>query len=241
MSFLLVIPAYREGRRLADFAEALLVVLVESRLPVEVQVVDDGSPAEDRAAEAALCERLHARWSGWRPLRVLPVNEGKGAAVYAGWDAAGDVRWLGFCDADGSVPPDEVVRLMREVMVSNDPMACVIASRRAVPGKIVRRSWLRSGLSAMFASWVRRCTGLAVQDTQCGCKFMSVAVYRAIRPDLRERRFAFDVELLFRAVLSGARVQEESVNWVSRSGGSLRVWRDGAAMVAAVWRLRRLR
>ena len=241
MSFLLIIPAYREGRRLADFAEALLVALVESRLPVEVQVVDDGSPAEDRAAEAALCERLHAHWSGWRPLRVLPVNEGKGAAVYAGWDAAEDVRWLGFCDADGSVPPDEVVRLMGEVMASDDPMACVIASRRSAPGKTVRRSRLRSGLSAVFAAWVRRCTGLAVQDTQCGCKFLPAAIYRTIRPELRQRRFAFDVELLIRAVRSGARVREESVNWVSRPGGSLRLWRDGAAMVAAVWRLRRLR
>ncbi|MFA6286799.1 MAG: glycosyltransferase [Opitutaceae bacterium] len=238
MSFLLVIPAYREGRRLADFAEALLAALVESRLPVEVQVVDDGSPEEDRAAEAALCERLHARWSGWRPLRALPVNEGKGAAVYAGWDAAGDVRWLGFCDADGSVPPDEVVRLMKEVMASDDPAVCVIASRRSAPGKTVRRSWLRSLLSAVFAAWVRRCTGLEVRDTQCGCKFMPAGVYRTIRPGLRERRFVFDVELLFRAVRSGARVREEPVNWVSRPGGSLRVWRDGAAMVAAVWRFK---
>jgi len=241
MSFLLVIPAYCEGRRLADFAEALLVALVESRLPVEVQVVDDGSSSEDREAESALCERLNARWSGWRPLRVLPVNEGKGATVYAGWDAAGDVRWLGFCDADGSVPPDEVVRLMRVAMASSDPLACVIASRRAAPMKTVRRSWLRSGLSAVFAAWVRRCTGLVVQDTQCGCKFVPAAVYLTIRPELRERRFVFDVELLFCAVRAGARVREEPVNWVSRPGGSLRLWRDGAAMVAAVWRLRRLR
>ncbi|HTJ78245.1 MAG TPA: glycosyltransferase [Rariglobus sp.] len=239
--FLLVIPAYREGKRLALFAEALCAALMEARFSVEVQVVDDGSPEEDRVAVAGLCGRLHALWPGWRLLHVLPVNVGKGGAVYSGWDDAGDVRWLGFCDADGSVSAAEVVRLMQGIDARGDVRECVIASRRVAEGRTVSRSWLRGLLSVVFAAWSRWCTGLAVDDTQCGCKFIPTEIYRAIRSGLHERRFAFDVELLFRAVQAGATVRQEPVNWIGRPGGSLRLWKDGAAMVAAVWRLRKSR
>jgi glycosyltransferase involved in cell wall biosynthesis len=236
--FLLVIPAYREGQRLPVFADSLLSALAQARLSAEVQVIDDGSPEGERVAMEVLCEKLRGRWPLLRPLISLPVNVGKGGAVYAGWDLADDERWVGFCDADGSVPADEVVRLMQVVLAANDPMACVIATRRSTEGRGVRRAWLRAGLSRLFSIWVRRCTGLSVRDTQCGCKFISAAVYRIIRPQLRERRFVFDVELLKRVVQAGAKVVEEPVNWVSRLGGSLRLWRDGAEMAAAVWRLR---
>ncbi len=239
--FLLVIPAYCEGRRLPDFANRLLPALAQAGLSVEVQVVDDGSLQGERAAMETLCQKLRDRWPFLRPLISLSVNAGKGGAVYAGWDLADEEKWVGFCDADGSVPAEEVVRLMQAVLAANDPMVCVIASRRSAERKSVHRAWLRSGLSWLFSLWVRRCTGLGVWDTQCGCKFMPAAVYRRIRPQLRERRFVFDVELLERAVQAGARVLEEPVNWVSRPGGSLRLWRDGAAMVAAVWRLRNRR
>ncbi len=239
--FLLVIPAYREVQRLPVFAGELLAALAQAGLSVAVQVVDDGSPEAERVAMAALCERLRGRWPMMQPLIALPANVGKGAAVYAGWDTAAEARWLGFCDADGSVPADEVVRLMWMVLAANDPVVCVIASRRSSDGKSVHRGWLRGGLSRLFSAWVRRCAGLGVRDTQCGCKFIPATVYQTIRPGLHERRFVFDVELLKRTVEAGVRVLEEPVNWVSRPGGSLRLWRDGATMAAAVWRLRNRR
>ena len=182
--FFLVIPAYCEGKRLPDFTERLLSALAQSGLSVEVQVVDDGSPEKERVAMAALCEELSGHRPFLRPLISLPINAGKGGAVYAGWDMAGDASWVGFCDADGSVPPDEVVRLMQALLAANDPMACVIASRRSAVGKSVRRAWLRGGLSRVFAAWVRLCTGLCVRDMQGGCKFVPTAVYRQIRAEL---------------------------------------------------------
>jgi glycosyltransferase involved in cell wall biosynthesis len=236
--FLLVIPAFSEGGRLPVFAEALLPVLVASGISVEVQVVDDGSPEEHRVALVVLCDELHARWAGWRPLLALPVNQGKGGAVYSGWDTAGEASWLGFCDADGSVSADEVVRLMKLIHESGHASECVIATRGTATGKPVRRTWRRSLLSSLFTAWARWCTGLNIPDTQCGCKFVPMEVYRAIRPQLRDRRFAFDVELLLRAVQSGVAVRMEPVTWTARPGGSLRLWSDGAAMVVAVWRLR---
>ena len=235
--FLLVIPAYCEGQRLPVFAESLLGALAQAGLSANVQVVDDGSPEGERVAMEALCKELRARWPAMRPLISLPVNVGKGGAVYAGWDSADGERWVGFCDADGSVSADEVVRLMHVVLAANDPMVCVIASRCSAESKRVQRGWLRAALSRLFSFWVRGRTGLRLGDTQCGCKFLPAAVYRSIRPQLIERRFVFDVELLKRAVQAGAKVIEVPVNWVSRPGGSLRLWRDGAAMAAAVWRL----
>ena len=41
----------------------------------------------------------------------LPDNVGKGGAVYTGWDLDCESEWLGLLDADGSIPPREVLRL----------------------------------------------------------------------------------------------------------------------------------
>ena len=50
----------------------------------------------------------------------IPVNSGKGGAVYSGWDLICDSEWLGLLDADGSIPPHEVVRLL-SYLDRNDP------------------------------------------------------------------------------------------------------------------------
>ena len=55
------------------------------------------------------CVRLCGRHVGFHR---LPANSGKGAAVYSGWDLDYESEWLGLLDADGSIPPCEVLRLL---------------------------------------------------------------------------------------------------------------------------------
>lgn len=235
---LLVLPAFRESRRLPAFLPPLLRVLRESGLPVRVRVVDDGSPESDRVATAGLVRLLSDEFPALLPLVSLPCNLGKGGAVYAGWSDETTARWLGFCDADGSVGPDEVVRLIRILLESGFDADALVASRRAGCDPGVSRSFWRGVLSRAFSVWVRLVTGLPVRDSQCGCKFVLRETYRRVRPGLTETRFAFDVELLVRLMKSGASIREEPVAWHERSGGTLSVPRDGFRMLAAVLRFR---
>ena len=163
----------------------------------------------------------------------LPVNLGKGGAVYSGWDLDRESQWLGLLDADGSIPPHEVLRLLGSLGQADAPDA-LFASRLKILGRTVHRSWLRHVCGRLFATLVAVATGIPVYDSQCGFKLLRRKCYEAIRGRLREKRFAFDVDLLVALRQSGARVIEVPIDWFDVPGSKMHFLRDSAQMLAAV-------
>ena len=75
------------------------------------------------------------------------------------------------------------------------------------------RSAFRTVLMHGFHLFVGLVSGVSgVQDTQCGFKLFTRRVGRVLFPSQHIERWAFDVELLFLAALSGARPARESNN-----------------------------
>ena len=87
----------------------------------------------------------------------------------------------------------------------------------------------------------RSATGIPVYDSQCGFKLIRRRCYEAVRSRLREKRFAFDVELLVALRQSGARVIEVPIDWCDVPGSKLHFLRDSAQMLTAVIGMRRRR
>ena len=170
----------------------------------------------------------------------LPANVGKGGAVYAGWDLNGDSEWVGLLDADGSIPPQEVLRVL-SLLTQEDPPDAFFASRCKILGRTVHRSWLRHVCGRIFATLVAVLTGIPVYDSQCGFKLIRRRCYEAVRSRLREKRFAFDVELLVALRQIGARIIEVPIDWFDVPGSKLHFLRDTAQMLAAVISMRRRR
>jgi dolichyl-phosphate beta-glucosyltransferase len=152
----------------------------------------------------------------------------------------GDSKWLGFLDADGSIPPHEVVRLLSCLEMDDAPDA-FFCSRRKIFGRSVQRSWRRHVGGRVFATLVSVATGIPVYDSQCGFKLLRRRCYEAIRSRLREKRFAFDVELLLALRQSGAKVIEVPIDWSDVPGSKLHFVRDTAQMLSAVISMRRRR
>lgn len=240
----LVIPAYRESVRWPEFGGRLLAEADRRAGAWTLQLVDDGSGTGEVAELAAWVERARRGRDWVRPLIARPVNEGKGAAIYSGWDAADpEAEWLGFCDADGSVDAVEFFRIADGLGTCGAGPDLVACSRVGAGARREGGTAGRAVLSRMFAAVAHAAAGAGTGDTQCGAKFVRAGIYRAVRPKLKVKRFAFDVELLARARRAGARIAEEPVAWTHRPGGSLRVGRDGARMLfdlaALAVRLRR--
>ncbi|HEV2890139.1 MAG TPA: glycosyltransferase family 2 protein [Frankiaceae bacterium] len=96
-----VVPARDEERRVGGCVRSLLATGVR-----EVVVVDDGSTdATGRVAAEAGASVVTAP-----PL--APGHAGKAAACLAGARAAGEPEWLWFVDADVTVAPDALSRLL---------------------------------------------------------------------------------------------------------------------------------
>lgn len=106
-----VIPCYRCTQTVA---RAVASVAVQTALPMELILVDDGSGDETRRLLSQLCERYAP---GWIKLVLLEQNEGAASARNAGWDRALG-RYVAFLDADDSWHPRKI-ELQYEFMLSD--------------------------------------------------------------------------------------------------------------------------
>lgn len=230
----LVIPCFRESRRLPRFLPDLLSALGGLSVDVRVLVVDDGSGPEEAAKLGEFVEDQRARHRPGLllPLLCLPENVGKGGTVRAGWDAIqSQCDWLAFVDADGAVPAAETLRLISMAIGAEGPEMAYFASRPK--GKDVERAVLRDLLGAGFRLFTRLMVRLPVRDTQCGLKILPVAAYREIRGGLKRDDFAFDIELAMGLHESGWAIHEVPIQWKEQAGSHVRAVHV-FAMAAAV-------
>jgi len=235
---LLVIPCYHESKRLPGFLPELCEEMRAQGLAVEVQVVDDGSGPEEQAALARLLQPFQEAHAFVRPLLACPVNAGKGAAVYAGWEASAGFDFLAFVDADGAVPAREVRRVLALTYDAACAGTAIYAVRVPGAGRTVSRTVLRQLSGQVFRWLVRLLFALPVPDTQCGFKVIPAHAYRAISSRLREHRFCFDVELTCELLSSGTPILPVPIDWAESPGSRVRP-ATVKEMVLSLLRLRR--
>lgn len=228
MRFSVVIPAYREAERIANTVRQLRDALsaVHEAGGVEIVVVDDGSDDGTAAAAAA---------AGADVVERFEDNQGKGAAVRAGFRAASGTV-VAFTDADLAYPAHQLSGLLQEVERGAD---VVVGDRRhgasteVTPASALRRtgSWI-----ATAACRVLRLAH--VNDTQCGLKaFSGPAAQRLIEMSVMDR-FAFDVEILHLAHHLGLKVTQVPVTVINSNASSVRVVSDGWRLVLDMIRIR---
>lgn len=235
---LLVIPCYHESSRLPGFLPGLCAAMAEAALPVAIQVCDDGSGEAEHARLREIVDSLRPRFPGLRPVVALPENQGKGGAVYAGWATAATEEFVGFVDADGAVSPAETARVAGIALSPAQTDAATIAVRIHGAGRTVDRTPIRRLTGLGFRSLVRLLFGLPVPDTQCGCKIVPTHAWHAIRPQLQERRFCFDVELLCHLIRHGTRLHAVPIDWNESPGSRIRP-STVTEMLVSLLRLRR--
>lgn len=197
-----VIPAYNEEHRLRPTLEAYLTVLERLSLPFEVVVVVSGTDAT-----AAVSNSYHAR--GVRTVHSA-TRMGKGKAILNGFRVS-RYRIVAYADADGSVPPQDVERLLRMAI---DGDRCIFASRRIEPGTV----WVREPAPKYFASniWhalVRLLLDIPLRDAECGFKIITKDLAERIVSDVTVTNWVFDVTMILHLRSYGEVLKEVPVNY----------------------------
>ncbi len=203
------LPTYNERENLEKMVRAL------ADKGVNVLVVDDGSPdgtgeiADRLAAELGYVEVLHRA-----------EKEGIGPAYLAAFKHVlqGDSDLILEMDCDFSHDPADVPRLIAACEAGAD----LALGSRYVPGGGTR-NW---GLVRRVVSWggsfyARVMLGLGVHDLTGGFKCFRRAVLETLDLDSVESKgYAFQIELTYRAVKRGFRVQEVPIVFVDRTEGT---------------------
>jgi glycosyltransferase involved in cell wall biosynthesis len=180
-----VVPAYREGRRIHDNLKRLVGELDQLNVTYEVVVVSDGN------TDATVRE---AKRLGSPAVRVFhyPMNIGKGFALSLGVDQSNGAL-VTFIDADMELDPANIKGFIERIYASG--CDAVIGSKRHPESKVHYPKFRRLQ-SAAYQLLVRLLFNLNVRDTQTGLKLFRRQVLAEVMPLLAIKKFAFDLELL---------------------------------------------
>jgi len=202
----IVVPAFNEEHRLPPTLARLSAFLSTQPMRYEIVVVDDGS----RDATCAVVEAAMATIPNLRLVRQSP-NRGKGAAVRLGMLAArGQLRVMS--DADGSMSPDQLPRLLAPIIACTAEIA--IGSRYAEGARTnIEQPWYRVLWSRLANKAIQRSLVPGVRDTQCGFKAFTAEAARDLFARGRIDGWAFDLEILALARRAGFAIAEVGVEW----------------------------
>jgi dolichyl-phosphate beta-glucosyltransferase len=201
----LVIPAFNEERRLLPTLERLHAHLSAQTMRYEILVVDDGS----RDGTCEVVEAAAARIPNIVLVRQRP-NRGKGAAVRRGMLAArGRIRIM--WDADCSMPPGELPRLLAPILAGTADVA--IGSRYAAGARTVKQPKYRVIWSRLCNKVIQRWLVPRVLDTQCGFKAFTARAALNLFGSATIDGWAFDLEILALARRRDFAIEEVGVEW----------------------------
>ena len=227
---LVIVPTYNER----DNLPAIVAAVHEHLAEADVLVVDDNSPdgtgavADELAAKDPKVHVLHR-----------PGKQGLGTAYVAGfkWALARDYQFLFEMDCDFSHDPKYLPIMLARARSGAD---LVLGSRYVPGGGTVNWGPMRKFISRGGSLYARTVLGIGVRDLTGGFKCFRRATLEKLDLDsVSAQGYGFQIEMTYRAIKHGMRVEEVPIVFVDRRVGqskmSKKIFLEAFTLV---WKLR---
>jgi dolichol-phosphate mannosyltransferase len=225
---LVIIPTYNERENLP-----LIIGRVRSAAPAaHVLVADDASPdGTGQVADHLASDDEH--------LHVLhrPGKAGLGAAYLDGfgWGSAHGFDVLVEMDADGSHQPEQLASLLERIDAGAD---VVLGSRWVAGGSVLNWPRHRKVISRVGNAYTRLALGIQLHDATGGYRaYRTSALEKIGLNGVQSQGYCFQVDLAWRAVQAGLRVDEVPITFVERTLGASKM--NQAIVIEALLRVTR--
>lgn len=189
-SLSVIVPFYNEKEIVKNYK--VLSSYLKKHIPdCELIFVDDGSTIDTKDL-ARLLRRDH----GAKLISYTP-NQGRGYAVTTGFKAAkGDCAL--YIDSDLNISPAHILLVFKKLQRYD-----IVIGNKFHPASKVKTRRVRRIASFVFNSIIRIFLKSSVSDHHVGLKGFRREVLRTLLPYIQERRWAFDVEILYLAQRMG--------------------------------------
>jgi dolichyl-phosphate beta-glucosyltransferase len=222
----LVIPTYNQRERTRRSLIEAKAFLEAQPFDVELIVVDDGSaPGEGSVPEDMPSEVQLLR---------LPRNQGKGGALRAGiLHSKG--QYVIFTDSDLPFTLEPLPTTLAWLREGAD----MVIGDRLHPDSEAAADVTRARRlsSAIFTFLVSGIAGLDLPDTQCGYKGYRGDLARELFATLETTSFAFEIEIIVRALRRGARLRRQPVHLTHNEDTSVRLSKHAPRMALDTLRI----
>ncbi len=222
MKLSIVIPVFNEAATLERLVDT--VNAVEVGLEKEIVLVDDCSQDGTREVMKQLEER-HPDWK----FAYHEVNQGKGAALRTGFNAAtGDLVIIQ--DADLEYDPKEYPQLLKPIL---DGHADVVYGSRFLGAGAHRAVYYWHYLGNKFlTTFSNMMTNINLTDMEVCYKVFKKEVLDSV--ETKENRFGFEVEITAKVSRGNWIMYEVPISYYGRSyaEGKKITWKDG---FRAIW------
>jgi dolichol-phosphate mannosyltransferase len=209
VTYSIVIPAHNEEGSIRPVLRSLCTALAAAGIPYEIVVVNDHSADGTRDAVAEVAREFPA-------VRCVD-NEGAGGfglAVRAGLDAfTGDA--VAIVMADGSDPPEDVVRCYQEIQKGYD---CVFGSRFLPGSQVVDYPRFKLAINRIANLFIKILFRIPLNDTTNAFKVYRRETIDGLRP-LVSHHFNLTVELPLKAIVRGYTFSVIPIGWRNRTEG----------------------
>jgi len=204
-----VIPAYKEEKRIGNTLLSLDKYLSPLGFNYEIIVVIDGSPDNTFSVVEKYQKMI-------KNLFIInnPENHGKGYVVKQGLLTAKGAFRL-FMDADNSVTIDQIEGFSPQF---DDPEVGIVIGSRDIKGADVKKHqpFWKEALGNLGNFAIRILTGLwGIPDTQCGFKILTAEAAELACPIMKIERFGFDFEMLTLVKQLKFKIKEAPVVWIN--------------------------
>jgi dolichol-phosphate mannosyltransferase len=226
----IVVPTYNEAANVERLVPAVRAAAPDAH----VLVVDDNSPD----GTGAVADRLAARDPRVEVLH-RPRKAGLGTAYVGGFARAlaAGAGFVAEMDADLSHDPADLPRLLARARAAAD---LVLGSRYVAGGGVADWDPLRRAISRAGCRYARTVLGVGVRDLTGGFKVFRASALEAIRFEtVRSEGYAFQVELTYRALARGLRVEEVPITFRERTAGESKM--SARIALEAMWLVPALR
>ena len=231
-SALVVIPTYNEIENI----ERLIRNVHSLQRRFHILIVDDNSPD----ATGLKVKELQEEYKDSLFLLERSSKQGLGTAYIAGfkWALDREYEFVFEMDADFSHNPNDLVRLYNACYKEDFDVA--IGSRYKTGVNVVNWPMSRVLLSYLASKYVRFITGMKICDTTAGFICYKRKVLEHISLDkIKFVGYAFQIEMKYKAYLSGFKIKEVPVIFTDRTNGESKM--SGGIISEAVFGVIKMR
>ena len=206
---LVIIPTYNEREN----ASAIIDAVMALPHPMDVLIVDDGSPD----GTAGIVKQKMQEYPSRVRLLERSGKQGLGTAYLAGFRQALECgyEYIFEMDADFSHNPKDLMALYAACSQRGADVA--VGSRYLTGVNVVNWPMGRVLMSYFASKYVRLILGIPVHDTTAGFVCYRAEVLRHLDLDaVRFKGYAFQIEMKYSAYKSGFKIEEVPIVFVNR-------------------------